>query len=252
MLYITNITISTVLDKVYMVVVPAGVSVYYSNIKIINNGGTGYFVSNGSNNLILETTTAGTGNVVVTELLRSLYNINDGQGGTIAFQPMIDKWITQYSFRPEWMTMVGNRLVTFKGGKPFIHNGPYNTFFGQRCDTCVALVHSEAGNTVKSYKTIAIEGDTPDRVHVRTEVPYVQSTDILGSEFTIKEGVNYSELYRDRLSPNAPGNYNDKLFTGDTIRGELCKAMVVYTQPQVLKSIKFVDIDFDSSTGQTV
>jgi len=49
MLYITNITISTVLDKVYMVVVPAGVSVYYSNIKIINNGGTGYFVSNGSN-----------------------------------------------------------------------------------------------------------------------------------------------------------------------------------------------------------
>jgi len=32
----------------------------------------------------------------------------------------------------------------------------------------------------------------------------------------------------------------------------LCKAMVIYTQPQVLKSTKFIDIDFDGSTGQTV
>lgn len=252
MLYITYITLSTTVDKVYKVTAPAGVNVFYSNIKIINNGGTGYFVSNGTNTLRLETSTSGTGNVVVTELLRSFYNINDGQGGTIAFQPLIDKWITQYSFRPEWMTMVGNRLVTFKGGKPYIHNGSYNTFYGQLCDTCIALAHSEAGNTVKSYKTIAIEGDVPDRVHVRTEVPYVQSTDLVGLEFSNKEGVNYSELFRDRLSPNAAGNFNDKLYTGDAIRGELCKTMVVYTQPQVLKSIKFVDIDFDSSTGQTV
>lgn len=252
MLYITNLTISTVLDNVYMVVAPSGVSVFYSNIKVVNNGGTGYFVSNGTNILRLESSTSGTGNIVVKQLLRSFYNINDGQGGTIAFQPMIDKWITQYSFRPEWMTNVGNRLVTFKSGKPHVHAGPYNSFYGQLCDTCIAVAHSEAGNSIKTYKTLAIEGDTPDRVHVRTEVPYVQSTDLLASEFSIKEGVNYSELFRDRLSPNAPGNYSDKLYTGDVIRGELCKAMVIYTQPQVLKSTKFIDIDFDGSTGQTV
>jgi hypothetical protein len=242
------VNISVIEGREYLVTAPAGVTVKYNNEVVTS---TFIAVATANQVLIISASTI-TGNVTITEILRSYYEAYDQQGGVWAYPVAVDKWSTQYSFRPEWMSMVANRLVTFKAGKPYIHTGAYNTFFGQLCDTCLAIAHSEAGNTVKSYKTIAIEGDTPDRVHVRTEVPYVQSTDLISSDFTIKEGVNYSEVYRDRLSPNATGSYEDKLYKGDTIRGELCKSMVVYTQPQGLKAVKFVDIDFDSSTGQTV
>lgn len=242
------VNISVIEGREYLVTAPAGVTVKYNNEVVTS---TFIAVATANQVLIVSASTI-TGNITITEILRSYYEAYDQQGGVWAYPVAVDKWSTQYSFRPEWMSMVANRLVTFKAGKPYIHTGAYNTFFGQLCDTCLAIAHSEAGNTVKSYKTIAIEGDTPDRVHVRTEVPYVQSTDLISSDFTIKEGVNYSEVYRDRLSPNATGSYEDKLYKGDTIRGELCKSMVVYTQPQGLKAVKFVDIDFDSSTGQTV
>lgn len=242
------VNISVIEGREYLVTAPAGVTVKYNNEVVTS---TFIAVATANQVLIVSATTI-TGNVTITEILRSYYDAYDAQGGVWAYPTSVDKWSTQYSFRPEWMSMVSNRLVTFKAGKPYVHTGAYNTFFGQLCDTCLAIAHSEAGNTVKSYKSIAIEGDTPDRVHVRTEIPYVQSTDLIGSDFTVKEGVNYSELYRDRLSPNATGSYEDKLYKGDTIRGELCKSMVVYTQPQGLKAVKFVDIDFDSSTGQTV
>lgn len=242
------VNISVIEGREYLVTAPAGVTVKYNNEVVTS---TFIAVATANQVLIVSASTI-TGNITITEILRSFYDAYDQQGGVWAYPVAVDKWSTQYSFRPEWMSMVANRLVTFKAGKPYIHTGAYNTFFGQVCDTCLAIAHSEAGNTVKSYKTIAIEGDTPDRVHVRTEIPYVQSTDLISSDFTVKEGVNYSELYRDRLSPNATGSYEDKLYKGDTIRGELCKSMVVYTQPQGLKAVKFVDIDFDSSTGQTV
>lgn len=242
------VNISVIEGREYLVTAPAGVTVKYNNEVVTS---TFIAVATANQVLIVSASTI-TGNITITEILRSFYDAYDQQGGVWAYPVAVDKWSTQYSFRPEWMSMVANRLVTFKAGKPYVHTGAYNTFFGQVCDTCLAIAHSEAGNTVKSYKTIAIEGDTPDRVHVRTEVPYVQSTDLISSDFTVKEGVNYSELYRDRLSPNATGSYEDKLYKGDTIRGELCKSMVVYTQPQGLKAVKFVDIDFDSSTGQTV
>lgn len=242
------VNISVIEGREYLVTAPAGVTVKYNNEVVTS---TFIAVATANQVLIVSASTI-TGNITITEILRSFYDAYDQQGGVWAYPVAVDKWSTQYSFRPEWMSMVANRLVTFKAGKPYIHTGAYNTFFGQVCDTCLAIAHSEAGNTVKSYKTIAIEGDTPDRVHVRTEVPYVQSTDLISSDFTVKEGVNYSELYRDRLSPNATGSFEDRLYKGDTIRGELCKSMVVYTQPQGLKAVKFVDIDFDSSTGQTV
>jgi hypothetical protein len=150
------------------------------------------------------------------------------------------------------MNMVGNRLISFYNGIPYVHNGPINNFYGRVYDSAVAIVHSEGGNSIKVYKYLSVEGDTPDYVHIRTEIPYVQSTDILKDEFVIREGVNYAAIKRDRLSPNVTGTYDSKMFTGDQMRGEVAKIMIVYKAPTTKKSIKFIDIDFDLSIGQTV
>lgn len=232
----------------------AQMAVFYNGQQIGGTGYNGRFIAvSGVSNLELVSNEQIIGSIRVTEYLRNLYNINDGQGGTWAFQPDAQKWISQYTYVPESFSMVGNRLVTFKAGNIYIHNSTtYNRFYGQTSDSVVAFPHNEGGNTIKYYKSIAVEGDTPSRVHVRTEVPNVQSSDLVPNDFKNKEGVKYAPLYRDRLSPNVSGTVIDKLYKGDRIRGEIGKFQVVFSQPSTEKQVKFVDINYDPSTGQTV
>ena len=247
-----TITISVVQDKMYKISGPANTDAYYSGKKVLGSGANNYFVANGTDKIDVVTTGTATGSITVTEVLRNYYSAYDGQGGTWVYQPSIDRYVGMYSFRPEWYGQVANRLASFKDGKLYVHDGTNNSFYAQTYDSIIALAHSDAGNQVKEYRAIAVEGDKPDRVHVRTEVPYIQSSDLIAADFTVREGVNYSQLYRDRLSPNASGTYDQKLFTGDVIRGELAKMMVVFTAPSTKKEVKFVNIDFDGSKGQTV
>ena len=248
----TTITISVVQDKVYKVTGPAGLDAYYSGKKVLGSGAINYFVANGSTDLVLSTSGTVTGSVVVTEVLRNYYQAYDGQGGTWVFQPSVDHWTGQYSFRPEWYGHVANRLVSFKSGQLYIHSGSNNSFYGTTFDSAVAVAHSEAGNSIKVYRSLAVEGDTPDRTHIRTEVPYVQSSDLVAGDYTVKEGVKYAAVLRDRLSPNETGTYDQKLFKGDIIRGDLGKLTILYSAPGSKKELKFINIDFDQSQGQTV
>lgn len=258
----TTVNISVVQDKLYKVSASSGVEVFYSGKKVFGTGATGYFIANGVTQLVVSTTTPIDSSISVTEVLRNYYAAYDGQGGTWAYQPAIDKFTSQYSFRPEWYGIVGNRLASFKNGSLYIHNGQHNDFYGQTYDSILAMVHSDAGNTIKEYKDISIEGDTPDRIHFRTEVPYVQSSDLIGGsldartklagDFRVNEGVSYAQLFRDRLSPNVSGTFFDKMFKGDPVRGESCKSMIVYSAPASKRELKFVNLDFDESKGHSV
>lgn len=248
----TTINISVVPGREYRISSAnlSTLQVYYNNMLVAGANLNNRFVAlAGVNTLVIVSPTVISGTITVTEYLRNFYNPQDGQGGMLAFN---ERWLGIYGFRPEWMGSVGNRLVTFLGGIPYIHSGAKNSFYGQTQDSVVSFPHNEGGNTIKVYNTLAIEGDTPDRVHVRTEKPYVQSSDLVSSEFRTKEGVPYAAIYRDRLSPNVTGTYESKLLTGDRMRGDLAKFQVVFSQPSTQKQVKFVDINYNQSTGQTV
>lgn len=250
--FYSTITINVIPDKTYKVSAPAGVDVYYSGIKIFGAGANTVFIANDTTSFVVESVSATSGAVTVTELFTNLYEAYDGVGGTWVYHTDMDKWVGKYSFRPEWMNMVANRLVTFKNGKPYIHNGTFNTFYGQAYDSAIAGVHNDAGNTVKVYTNVAVEGEIPSRMHFRTEIPNVQSSDLVTNEFSVREGVNYSDILRDRLSPNASGTYEQKLMKGDKIRGEVCKFTYFLSQPTTRKNLKFLSITFSGSSGQTV
>lgn len=250
--YTANITINVVPDKVYKVSAPANVSVYYSGKKVWGSGANNYFVANGTTDFVIESSTAVTNSVTLTEILTNLYDAYDGQGGTWCYQPALDRWTGKYSFRPDWMSMVANRLLTFKDGKPYIHGGTKNTFYGQAYDSMLAAHHAETGNTIKVYQGFAVEGDTPSRVHFRTLVPNEQSSDLETADFVNREGVKYSDIMRDRLSPNASGTYNQKVYTGDPVRGESLRFTVMYTAPTTDKSFRFVNLKFITANGQSV
>jgi len=250
--YTATISISVLPDRLYKITGPAGVDAYYSNKKVLGAGANPYFIANDTTSLIVESAGALSGNVQVVELLRSYYDAYDGQGGTWAYQQGIDRWVTHFSFRPEWISQVGNRLVTFKAGKPYVHNSATtNRFYGVDYDSVIAFSHSEAGNFTKVYNAMSVEGDTPDLVHVRTEKPNVQSSDLRSADFAINEGVRYGAILRDRLSPNTSGSYEDKLVRGDKVRGEVALFQAVFTQPLVSKVLKFFNISFTLSRGHS-
>jgi len=250
------VNVSVVEGREYLVTAPAGATIRYNGEYV-----TSTFIAVSSvNQVLVVTQDIVSGQVTISEILRSYYDAYDAQGAVWAYQPSIDKWVSQYSFRPEWMSMVGNRLATFKNGYPYIHNSTtYNQFYGQAYDSVLALVHNDAGNLVKAYESVSVEGNTPDIMHIRTEVPNVQSSDIRGGalnqqtkkagEFRVNEGVSYAPILRDRLSPNATGSYDQKLYTGDVMRGEVGLFQGVFSSPSTAKLWKFVNIGFVPSRG---
>jgi hypothetical protein len=245
-----SINISVLPDRLYKITGPVNVDVYYSNKKVLGTDANNYFIANDTTSLIVDTASASSGSISIIEVERSYYDAYDGQGGVLVFQPGLDKWTSFYSFRPEWISLVGNRLVTFKSGMPYIHSSStFNSFYGVSYDSALAFVHNDAGNSIKSYTNIFFEGDTPDLLHCRTEVPNVQSTDLVAADFEVKEGVKYAALLRDRLSPNKTGTYSEKIYKGDRMRGEVALFQGVFFTPSTNKLLKFAGIVFNPSKG---
>lgn len=254
MAYSATISISVSPGRIYKITSTASMDAYYSGVKVFGSGAVAYFVANESTSLVVQSSSALTGSVNVVEVLRAFYDANDSQGGTWVYQPYLKKWVSLFSFIPESMSMASNRYVSFKNGNVYTHDSStYNTWYGKTYDTVIAFPHTEGGNTIKSYDTVAVEGDVPDRIHVRTEVPNVQSSDLVKADFKSLEGAWYAPLYRDRLSPNTGSTTPEvNLYTGDKIRGELAKFMLVYTQPTSIKQLKLFNINFDASRGQSI
>jgi hypothetical protein len=250
--YTTTITATLVPDITYKISCADPVRVFYMGQQVYGTGYSGIFIASTSVHLVIESDTTFAGTLLVTEIMTNFYDQYDGTGGVYCFQNAVNRWVTKYGFRPEWMSHVSNRLVTFKDGFPYVHNGPINTFYGQVQPSAIAGAHSEEGNTVKVYNSVGVEGDTPERFHLRTEVPYVQSTDLESSEFTVKEGVKYAGFLRDRRTPGIAGGYNVTMWKGDRMRGEIGKFIVYYLSSAAKRALKFVNINFEGSTGQTV
>jgi hypothetical protein len=247
----TLVTISVLPDRLYYIELPAGVDAYYNDVKVGGSGTDNIFISvDGVNEIRLESSLALTDSFDLVELQISYYDIYDGQGGVWCFQSEAQKWTARYSFRPEWMSNVANRLVSFKDGKPYIHNGPYNEFYGVLYDSVIAAVMNE-GAEVNTFKGIGITGSTPDSVHFRTESPNVQSSDLIKDEFRIKEGISYADILRDRLSPNVTGDVYKKLKSGDNMRGDVLKFMYIHRQPEALKSLSEIEVVFNPSSGHS-
>jgi hypothetical protein len=250
--YSTTITAVLVPDVTYKISCSDPIEVFYMGQKVYGAGLTGCFIASTSTSLVIESQTQFTSTLNVTEIMTNYYDQYDGSGGVFAYQNAVNRLTSKFGFRPEWMNNVGGRLVTFKDGMPYVHNGPINTFYGTVQPSAIAGVHSEAGNTVKVYNGVGIEGDTPERIHLRTEVPYVQSTDLEGSELTVKEGVKYAGFLRDRRTPGIAGGYNVTMWKGDHMRGDVGKFTVFYLPGALKRELKFINLTFDQSTGQSV
>lgn len=185
------------------------------------------------------------------------YDIYDGVAKVLVFKPGEDKWGAPHSYQIEGYVAIRDFIFSAKNGALYQHNvndGTANTFnnwFGVDAKTEIGLIINENPNIVKEFLTLSVEGNgvQPTWTHCRTELPNVQSSDLV-DEWVEREGVFYAATNRDRLSPNATGSYDEKLYKGDVLRGQWMKCYFEYdTQAQL--QIRFHNCGYRVSDGHT-
>jgi hypothetical protein len=139
-------------------------------------------------------------------------------------------WFGSMSFQAEQFVRMDNDLYSFKDGVLYIHNQNTTTFYGVPFKS--QLMFSVNPGAIHTFYSLGLESNkTPSWVHFRTEDPYTQSSDLPYpnySEFVSKEGVIEARILRDRFSPNAAGEYDDKQLTGDFLFGKALLVMLEY------------------------
>jgi hypothetical protein len=155
------------------------------------------------------------------------YDIYDGSGKTLRYNSPNDMWIGAFTFQAEQFVRMGNDLYSFKGGALYIHNQNTTTFYGT--PFLSKLMFSVNPGAIHTFYSIGLESNkVPSWVHFRTEDPQTQSSDLINTDFIVKEGVIGTSLLRDRLSPNATGDYNKKQVTGDRLYGKALLVLLEY------------------------
>jgi hypothetical protein len=174
---------------------------------------------------------------------------DDNKRKTISFSEKNNRWETQYTYFPEQYINVGTNLITFKNGMAYKHDaGDINKFYNKYHPSIICANHNEPQDIVKTYTHVSVEGTVaPTYFHLRTESPFVQSSDTYKSEFIRKEGVYNAPIKRDRLTPSNSG-YELNLLKGDLMRGQIAKLHLEFGETNKIKLNKF-DLGYNISKG---
>lgn len=144
----------------------------------------------------------------------------EGFGYTIAFSEYKKRWVTFYSYLPDYMLSNNISLVSFKNGQLYTHNtnGLYNNFYNNQYSSIVELLSNVEPSSIKFYNNIYTESSSPFSMLARNQ--FGQETSLIVDDFVDDEGVWKAALLRDVNTPNV----TNPLFEGDEMR---CHSMVV-------------------------
>lgn len=183
------------------------------------------------------------------------FDLFDQLGKTMAFSYQENKW-SDWEFLGEHYDYLQNTLIGFKNGVPYVHNsdtGHWNRFYGTDYPVRVCTVANLNPSLLKDLANIAVEASVaPDFSVAMTEVPNEQVTDLQGSDFTNQQGNFYAAWFRDRLSPNASGTADEKLYTGDTLTDVAIMVMLEWQAYDELFWMTFANIGYEVSRGQSL
>ena len=188
------------------------------------------------------------------------FDIWDGAGKTVVFKVGANPnfWQGSYSFNPECFVTLGSNLYSFKNGQCFIHNQTdnYNRFYndGASYKSRIMPIYNKEGNIPKVYNAAKIEANiVPSLMYFRSEIPYVQGSDLVDFDWTNYEGMFYATIYRNRITPTQSGYTTDGLLTGEKMR---TNAMRVLLEFEVLNNVplqlRYATLEYILSKGHLI
>ena len=151
-------------------------------------------------------------------------NLTPGEGSdiliplvkdTLAFSESKNRWVTFYSFEPDYMGTNNIDFVSYKDGQLYIHNenSTYNNFYGLQFSSLIEFLSNIEPSSNKMYNHIFSESTHVFAMPLATN-QYGQKSSLIESDFTEFEGVWKAAFLRDENTPNV----TNPLIEGDTMR----------------------------------
>jgi len=158
-------------------------------------------------------------------------------GFTILFSEEKNRWNNFVSFVGEYYSGVIDRLVSFKGGDCYMHEGvghTYNNFYGVQYPSRVKFVSNNGPRAVKNWWNLSIQADNQwyardIEAPASYSYPNGMRSEIPPMAFSIEEGIWKADFLRDKIDPNPSFNTIanpvereiSKLYKGRVLRGEI-------------------------------
>lgn len=123
---------------------------------------------------------------------------------TIGFHESSNSWIGTYSFAPELYGSVGDHLIGFVNGMPWLHNdnSAHQTFYGVLYASKLKVDVNIGEALEKAWDGLYIDSN------VKWDVPMIynedgQSTNLIDDDFILKDNLQYADFLRDINTPVA-------------------------------------------------
>lgn len=169
---------------------------------------------------------------------------------TLAWSDSLKRWVSRYSYLPEYYSTYKTGIVSFLNGDLYIHDDSANKnyFYGSSNPTFVSYIENQMSSQPKVFLTHSIEGDNkPNFTTFETVENHTMQSDLLSSDYIRKEGTYYSELFGDTNDPNIEGSFGDKLLKGTKLRGQYIKIGVTFRDNNL--KVKHSNIGYITSKG---
>jgi len=182
------------------------------------------------------------------------FDVYDQLQKDMIFNILENKWGSNRNYGAEWYEYVENKMFGWKNGVMYEHNADttnWNTFYGVQQPIRLCFTCNINPSALKVLNNIALESSViPDFTVALTALPNIQITDLTDDDYTNQEANMYAQFFCDRLSPNASGTADEKLYTGDSLTDFSIFVMCEFQQYTGLAWVQFANIGFSVSRGQ--
>ena len=170
--------------------------------------------------------------------------IMQGSGSTIpdytfGFSEPRNAYSAFYDYNPEWITVAGNLVVSWKSGELWAHNNTtaYANFYGVQQTPSIRLVFNQAPNIKKHYNTITTLGNTtwvcPANTDIKTNMNH--NSRLSAGDFKIKDDKYHASFKRDI---NSTGG----IYEGKPLKGSWMELNLKATNPQNLVDLYYAEL----------
>lgn len=170
-------------------------------------------------------------------------------GETIAWSRKRDRWVSRYSFHPEYYGSLRNEIVSFVDGKLWLHdvNPLYNNFYGVQYRSRIEFPVNKNPNKDKIFIAIALNSKKvwyiPQMRTVPSELyPLGMESMLPKVKFRLIRDKYFSDILRDMNTPyvisQAEGLINGRPMTGQNLN------IILETDETELNTILAVEITY--------
>lgn len=183
------------------------------------------------------------------------FDIWDGQAKAMVykFNQEPNHWQGSYNIPAENFIYAKDEVYAFKDGQIYqMNSAGFSNFFGVQHKSRIMCLSNQIPSRPKVYDNLSLEVNiAPSLVYFRSEIPYVQASDLVDYDFINKEGVLYAKngIYRNKLVPTATGLSLNGLLRAEKMRTAALRILLEFNTTDTPVQFKFLNIGYQVSGG---